>query len=115
MGRKKKDVSTSQTVKSFTEIKEEGVAGLLKKKDLSIEQEVVDKFDVKPVRSIAMLGGQYIMDFTGKNYEESLKLAYEWKDRYEKDHKDTKVNFVNYYPQVFMHKTILISYNLKVR
>jgi len=113
MGRRKKEVSTTESVKSFTETKADSVAVFSKEENLSIEQNVIDSFDVKPVGKLNKLGGQYIMDFTGKNYAESLKLAYEWKDRYEKENSNLKVNFVNYYPQEFMHKTILISYNIK--
>jgi len=111
MGRRKKNATVGQDVKSFTETKEDSLTVFAKKNNTSITQDVIDDFDVKPVGKPNKLGGEYIESFNGKNYRESLKLAYEWKDRYEKIYKEKQINFVNYYPQIFMAKSILISYN----
>lgn len=111
-GRKPKSESAEKNVEIFTADKE----GLLKvfenKERAEISPDVVAKFDIKPVSRIPMLSGKAIELFGGKDYEESLNNAYEWRDRKNREWKDKKIELVGYYPQVAFGKTVLVSYNI---
>ncbi len=111
MGRKKRDASTE---KSFEEIKKESLESFTKEKE-SIPQEVINQFEVKPVSKTSLLGGNRTENFTGKNdYLDALNKAYEWLEDYNKEHKGTsKATFVNYYPQTYLGRTILMGINIK--
>lgn len=110
MGRKKRDASVE---KSFEEIKEESLANLLKEKE-SIPQDIINEFDVKPVSKTSMLGGNRIESFSGKSdYRDALSVAYEWLKQYNTTNKDSKASFVNYYPQSYLGRTVLMGINIK--
>lgn len=111
MGRKKRDASVE---KSFEEIKEESLANLLKEKE-SIPQDIIDEFDVKPVSKTSMLGGNSLENFSGKSdYRDALKTAYEWLRKYNEENKGkSKATFVNYYPQSYLGRTVLMGINIK--
>lgn len=46
---------------------------------------------------------EFIASFTGKSYEEAIKLAHEWSVR-------TGAKLISYYEQVVPGKSILVSY-----
>jgi hypothetical protein len=114
MGRRKKNATVAQDIKSFTETKEDSLTEFSKEKISLLDQETIDQFEVKPVSSPSKLGGQRIEYFVGKStYKQALTLAYEWQDRYNNDsHNNGKIRFVNYYPQSFVGRTILIGYDI---
>jgi hypothetical protein len=80
-----------------------------------ISQEVIDKFDILPVGKLGKLSGHYIIQFNEKTYEESLNEAYRWRDRnnnkVKKDEFHRDIILVDYYPQEFKGKSVLVSYN----
>lgn len=45
----------------------------------------------------------HIASFTGKNYEEAIKLAGEWAQR-------NSIEMISYYQQIAFGKSILVSY-----
>lgn len=45
----------------------------------------------------------HIASFTGKNYEEAIKLAGEWSQR-------NSIEMISYYQQIAFGKSILVSY-----
>jgi len=117
MGRKKgsknKTNSTADVVASFEATKDDGLTVFTKQEKHLIDKETIEKFDIKPVKRTSDLTGR-IQNFNGKNYEESLKLAYAWMELYNRRSTDgTKIKLNNYYPQVFMEKSILVGYDLK--
>lgn len=81
-----------------------------------ISQEVIDKFDIPPVGKLGKLSGHRVIQFNEKNYEESLKAAYLWRDtnnnKPKKDEFHKDIVLVDYYPQEFKSKSVLVSYNL---
>lgn len=81
-----------------------------------ISQETIDKFDIRPVGKLGKLSGHNIIQFNEKNYEESLKAAYLWRDlnnnKEKKDEFHKDIVLVDYYPQEFKSKSVLVSYNL---
>lgn len=81
-----------------------------------ISQETIDKFDIPPVGKLEKLSGHRIKQFNEKNYEESLKAAYLWRDsnnnKEKKDEFHKDIVLVDYYPQEFKSKSVLVSYNL---
>jgi hypothetical protein len=80
-----------------------------------ISQEVIDKFDIPPVGKLGKLSGHQVIQFNEKNYEESLNEAYRWRDRnnnkVKKDEFHRDIILVDYYPQEFKGKSVLVSYN----
>ena len=116
MGRQKKDkAKTAQNdVNDFDVNFGDQLKKLEQKNDVKIDKEILKKYDMKPVSRIKDLRGKQIMQFNGKNYEESMRLAIEWKDAYNQQSANgALVEIVDFYPQVFMSKQIIISYNLK--
>jgi len=120
MGRRKateqeKNDKKQKKVDDFAPIDKEGqLTVFTEKKTLQISQEVIDKFDIKPVGKPAKLSGMKINGFNGKNYEASLNEAYEWaKSNNENDKILDKIVLVDYYPQSFMSRSVLVSYNTK--
>lgn len=96
--------------------KSDSLTVFTKQPALLISQDVIDKFDIRPVGKIGKLSGHKIIQFNEKNYEESLKAAYSWKDENNNNPKKSEFdgNFVlvDYYPQEFKGKSILVSYNI---
>jgi hypothetical protein len=112
-GSKNKVNSTEKVVASFEATKDDGLTVFTKQERHLIDKETIEKFDIKPVKRTSDISGR-IQSFTGKNYEESLKLAYAWMELYNRRSTDgTKIKLNNYYPQVFMEKSILVGYDLK--
>ena len=118
MGRRKKDKSKSaqNNVDDFTVDKDEQLKAFDGREiNPKLTQEVINKFDIKPVRKTSDLTGERLDTFNGKNYEDSLKLLYEWRDRYNNQSEKDMIILVNYYPQEFKSKSIIVSYNLKMK
>jgi len=116
LGRQKKDkAKTAQNdVNDFDVNFEDQLKKLEQKSEVKINEETLKKYDIKPVSRIKDLRGKQIRQFNGKNYEESLKLASEWRDSYNASQTDgTSVEIVDFYPQIFMSKQIIISYKMK--
>ena len=67
----------AQSVAAFDAKGNDGSAIFNKKNLHLIDKDVVAKFDMKQVSSPANLSGN-ITWFSGKDYEQSLKMAYEW-------------------------------------
>ena len=112
-GSKNQKKSTAQNVASFEATKDDGLTVFTKQERHLIDKETIAKFDINPVERTSDLSGR-IQNFNGKNYEESLKLAYAWMEQYNRRSTDgTKIELNNYYPQVFMEKSILVGYDLK--
>lgn len=115
MGRKKKDkgADAQSKVDDFTIDKDEQLTVFTKKKLSKLTQEVIDMFDIKPVRGVNALSGHRINGFAATSYKDSLLECYAWRDGYnsKKDGVD-KVELISYYPQDFKGKNILVSYDL---
>lgn len=115
MGRKKKNASTEKDVEDFTVTKEDSLEVFSKKKHLSISKEVIALFDIKPVGKINKLSGHGVKGFNGKDYKDSLELAYNWMNDFNKYNDEKLIELVDYYPQEFMEKSVLVSYNIGAR
>lgn len=115
MGRKRKDkgADAQSKVDDFTIDKDEQLTVFTKEKSLKLTQEVIDMFDIKPVRGTNALSGHQVNGFTAKSYKESLTECYAWRDTYNgrKDAVD-RVQLISYYPQSFQGKNILVAYDL---
>jgi len=110
MGRRKKNATLDQDLKSFTETKDESLEIFTKEK-ITVPPKVIAMFDVQPVGKSHLIGGEKLEHFNEKTYQASLERAYEWRDDYNKKSKENKIEFVNYYPQEFKGKSILMGYN----
>jgi len=79
-----------------------------------VEVELTDEelyfFENSKVENPRFLSGTYIKWFNEDSYINSLKEAYRWA---REDVGEAVIEFVNYYPQIHMHKNILLSYNIK--
>jgi len=112
MGRHKKSDTKEKNADDFTVDKESQLKKIGVDSLSTLDKETIAMFDIKPVGNPNKVSGNFIKGFTGKNYEESLKSAYEHMKEYNK-RKDgyDKIELVNYYPQVFKGKSILVGYN----
>jgi hypothetical protein len=118
MGRHKKDKgkTAQQNNSDFSVDKSEQLKkfNVDEKKVLStLTKEIIAKFDILPVRNPSKLSGRKIFACVEKNYEESLKRAYAIRDEHNAKYKDNPMVLVDYYPQEFGHKAILVSCNYK--
>lgn len=107
MGRKKK----SSTVEIEEESDDEELTVFSSSEGVtSLTQEVIDKYEIKPVRAVSDLPSPMTW-FTGKSYDDSIRLAYEWRDRVNKEN-TSKVELVSYFPQLHKGKNIILSYKV---
>lgn len=123
MGRRKKtDIEKNKTKQekvdtfNLSNDKSDALTVFTKQAVSLISQEIIDKFDIPPVGKLGKLSGHRIIQFNEKNYEESLKAAYLWRDsnnnKEKKDELHKDIVLVDYYPQEFKSKSVLVSYNL---
>ena len=123
MGRRKKtDIEKNNTKQNKVDTfnlsndKSDALTVFTKQTVSLISQETIDKFDIRPVGKLGKLSGHNIIQFNEKNYEESLKAAYLWRDlnnnKAKKDEFHKDIVLVDYYPQEFKSKSVLVSYNL---
>jgi hypothetical protein len=114
MGRKKKGSNTKSEVDSFSVDKGNQLEVFSHKTPSLLTKDIIAKYDIKPVRGTNNLRGAYLESFTqGKNYDEALKLAYEWRDRFNtRKNAISKIELIDYYPQEFKGKSIIISYKI---
>ena len=111
MGRRKKNATIEQDLQSFTETKEESLRIFTREK-ITVPPKVIAMFDVQPVRKSNMIGGERLEHFNEGSYAESLKWAHQWRDNFNAKSKEFKIEFVNYYPQEFKGKSVLMGFNV---
>jgi hypothetical protein len=104
-GRKKGD--SKKNVEDFSVVKEEGLKVFGQDRENVIPQEVIDKFDVKPVGRLSDIKGS-VRHFNGESYEDSLNMAYAWMTS-ENEKNSGQVSLTSYFPQIFKRKSILVG------
>lgn len=119
MGRKKltdeeKNKRTQEKIDSFAPIdKDEQLSVFTKKTESSLSQEIIDMYEQKPVSDPSKLSGKFLSGFNGKNYLESLNGAVQFiQSNNENVNSQDVYKWVDYYPQEFEKRSILISYNV---
>ena len=119
MGRRKltdeeKNQKLKEKVNDFAPLdKDEQLSVFTKTKLSSLSQETIDKYDAKPVGKLSKLSGHKINGFTGKSYADSLSQVQGFLDTHNNDRNSVdKFVWVDYYPQEFLQRSILISYNI---
>ena len=116
MGRPKKDKAkfAQNNASDFDVNFEDQLKKLEQKNDVKIDKEILKKYDIRQVSRIRDLSGAQIRHFNKDNYEESIKSATEWRDSYNSNSdNNTIIEIVGFYPQIFKHKSIIVSYNIK--
>jgi hypothetical protein len=116
-GRPKKDKgkSAQQNNSDFSVDKTEQLKAFDEKKVSSaLTKDIIDRFDIKPVRNPSKLSGKRIFSCIEKTYEASLNRAYAIRDEYNAKNKNYQMILSDYYPQDFSNKSILVSFNIKM-
>lgn len=106
-GRKAKNAK--KDVENFEIDKEESLKVFTQERNL-ISEEVIKKFDIKPVGKAYQIQGG-IKPFNGESYEESLLMAYAWRDAINQAGEQS-VKLMNYFPQEFMGKSVLVGFKI---
>lgn len=85
-----------------------------KERALPIDKETIDAFQIKPKPRISQLSSSKYMGFWGeKNYRQALEKAYSFEKDYNEDKTKTQIMvLLDYFPQMHVGKTIIVSYKL---
>lgn len=110
-GRKPKSETAQKSVETFTADKDE-LLKVFDKKKIEHENHVSGEFDITPVGSPSLLGGNGLDLFTGADYDDAIKKAYDWMERKNREHKDCKIELLHYFLQRAFGKSVLVSYNI---
>jgi hypothetical protein len=124
MGRRKrteqeKNNKKQQKVDDFSVDKDTMLSTFSELSETTLSQEVIDKFEIKPVQRLQNLRGKKLKQFNEPNYEKSLKEAYLWMssnndkklDKQNQEFGKEVVELIDYYPQRFKGKSVIVSYN----
>lgn len=119
MGRRKrteteKNNSRQEKVEEFSVDKESMLSSFSEISKTTLTQEVIDKFQIKPVERITNMRGKKFRHFNEGTYEKSLNEAYKWMSSLltkKLDIGETRVELVDYYPQRHKSSSVFVSYN----